>query len=881
MQGNHERNNGAQLFPLNIIIACVILLAGLNCSHIGAGQVVEPKGSPSRISDLQPVPRIIRSRGEWEQFGSFQVEIVGKADKIRTYAKRRFIQDCATHFSGRTPGGKLMVVMGTLSDMSSLVREADIGGSATRIPSQGYILRRFDDGENPRVLVIGGDPAGVLYGSLTLFDIIDNHGGLPAYIHIEDSPALAIRFMPSVVRHRSEKELERLDSAVKGRLNAFWTGRTYNRLKTRKGELGMKAISAMAAERGMTIYEQFSLHRARKQLGRDWCISRAEDRKFMLDQMDKWIRLGVTGIAILFDDIKPEITCCEACRKKYANIGRMQADITRIAQAFCKSRGVDKFIVCPTLYRAEDIYGAHGDPVEYYKHFGAIRNTAMFHCAYRTANMEKLKVLGMHDWVWWYNGPFPIFGEGGYSRYSRPDGFWEGFADFYWGWYNTYMHPMSGLTVKADTVRELASIAERGARGGYCVPGGSAGETYRNLIFMWDPARFDEKNAFAPMVKYNLGRKNLDAYQQWHTISRRWLPRIMDGAKLRINKKTYLAELKKDVDIARRAVAVVEKNLHSDLGKTPCPLPASSARIALNKMKSTVAHLEKRMEFLAKGSSSVTVARPRQIKWGVGKTAYIRHIRDIRFMDGSHSLYVQYLIAEHPGKIFSAPPMFNGGGLCFLGPSVGNWGDLGFFGLRLGKHELQNNMATEIKKIVHGANGREACLMRWFLPSGKVKVILSLEPDGALTADISWQPNNPSDSCSISLFCNPNAGRTAAKSTQGKLTKWDRRIRTPEQNVRVNQERKLNFKRENWIVYYDKTYNANYDFADKPNCLNICGPCGVLLRRGDFAWGHVAPKGYGVKTYLRANKGIRNVKMKFYDLRSRSTEDLCNYFKKL
>ncbi len=875
MISNKSGFRSAVVLVVTGVFAALVLTLGNAC----AGQIARRGLLKPR---LLPTPVKIVASDNLTRIGKVEVNLLPGAGRVERYAQTRLIAVSNKLRSKSEPdtGVVTRVFMGVRE------REAKAGSSIfaqsgllkTAIPPEGYILLRQDDSQGPCVLILGADPNGVLYGTLTLIDIARNLDGmLPAVLRVEDAPAMKIRFMPSIIRYLDPNSLEMLDAATRGRVNAIWTGRTFGRLKTGKDEAELRRIASLCRERGITIFEQFSMHQARTRLGRDFCLCRPEDRRMLLDALGKWADLGITGLAILFDDIPTRFTC-EQCRKKYHNQAELHLEITQVAQDFCRKHGIGKFIVCPTLYRNVDIHGQHGDPVEYFKYFSRIKDAYMFHCAYRSDNVRALHALGLHDWVWWYNGPFSIFGEGGFNSRARPSGYWEGFRDFYWGWYNTYLHPVRGLCIRSDTKQELATIGLRGAVGAYCAYG-NACEIVRNGAFLWDPARFDRDYADRVMTRLAFGKGGYAAYMRWQKISRKWLYLFMDGATPGPGAGDSLAALTRDTRVAAQALAGLQARAGSRLSRG-VDFPLTTRRI-LKQIQTTNRHLAERLALMQKGACRVSLGRPQHIRWGVGKSAYTRHIRDIRFMDGSHSLYLQYLIAEHPGGTFDAPPLFCGGGLCFLAPSAGNWGDLGFFGLRLGDREIQNRMASSITVVPGEKDGREACRMQWELTSGRVTLLLSLAPDGALVMDVELEPADERSACSIRLFCNPNAGRTAAVSTQRKLTGWSRAMLTATRDILLTSGKTLlDFGREDWLVFYDREYNAACDFETRPGVLNITGPCAVSYSKDDFAFGNVILKGYRVEIFMRLKVGVKKFRLRFYDLRSHGRKELAAYLGK-
>lgn len=118
-------------------------------------------------------------------------------------------------------------------------------------------------------------------------------------------------------------------------------------------------------------------------------------------------------------------------------------------------------------------------------------------------------------------------------------------------------------------------------------------------------------------------------------------------------------------------------------------------------------------------------------------------------------------------------------------------------------------------------------------------------------------------------------------STQKKLTGWARAMLTARRDILLTPKKiALDLRREGWLVFYDREYNAALDFEQKPGVLNITGPCAVSYSRGDFAFGNVILKGYRVETFMRLKVGVKKFRLRFYDLRSHGRKELANYLGK-
>ena len=831
---------------------------------------------------LVPVPKKVEATGVWEPVNGLTIEVPGTLGEISTFAKQN-LQELWNKKSKVSPQGKkLQVVMwipGKYPQLNKLLSESNLTAKSKIIQPEGYILKRFDLQGNPRVLIIAADERGILYGSQTFFDVLNQKGvntQLPQELYIEDAPELKIRMLSFRDNPASIK------AALMGRMNLTMVGPVVygkkNRLKTylpgsKETKILTKYLSK-ANPRGIDVYPVISMHAMEKELNHRFSLSNPEDKVLLAEIISRTAKLKANGFSLCFDDIKPDFPT-EKDKQKYKNIGELQLDIIKFLQAEAAKFGIDKIIVCPTLYRNNDIYGMHGDPVEYYKYFMKAENVDFFHCAYRKKDIDKLKSFGFRNWIWWYNGPFSIFGEGGYSSKARPKGCWEGFRDLYWGWYNTYLHPQRGLCIYPDTVSELKKVqTDSGAIGGF-MSGGEAIERYRNLLFLWSPSRFNEENADRAMLEACFGRENIQDYLCWQSISRKWLLYFMGGAKLSGSENNVQQELSDDLKKAKQAT----ENIGKRLAGLSVDFPKAATK-AIKKMIATNKSLAARLDLMKTKHSKAHLTTERKIKWGIGPSAYYRYIRDMHFTGGDNTLYLQYVIAENSKKKFDVPFLFSGGGLCFLAPSSGNWGDLGFFGIRLGEAEIQNYKA-EISKITL-ASGDEACRMKWKMKSGEVSVVVHLDKDGALAMDISATPLSPASELTMMFYCNPNAGRTAAHRTQGELKDWDRRILTNERNVKIAGKTPIELKKESWLVLYDNKYNAKFDFKQKPDFLNITGPAAFLYNNTDFAQAFVQPYGkYSIKGYFRLKHGVRNFKIKLYDLRLKNCEDIASYFKSI
>src|SRR5690349_4457919 len=117
--------------------------------------------------DLLPIPRTIdRREGEW------------------TLPRGGVI-------SGATEPGRLGLVLERATGGRWSI--GDDGAVAVRLdrslPAQGYRLTVHQGGAT----IVGGDPAGLFYGTCTLAQLIEVHGMRVPCVEIEDHPELAVR----------------------------------------------------------------------------------------------------------------------------------------------------------------------------------------------------------------------------------------------------------------------------------------------------------------------------------------------------------------------------------------------------------------------------------------------------------------------------------------------------------------------------------------------------------------------------------------------------------------------------------------------------------------------------------------------------------------
>ncbi|MFA6101685.1 MAG: LamG-like jellyroll fold domain-containing protein [Victivallaceae bacterium] len=409
---------------------------------------------------------------------------------------------------------------------------------AKGLPQEGYRMDGKMSGGNYEV-VIAADDNGILYGSLTLIDLLKNAGSgkdklmLPQEFSIIDYPTFKDRTCDKVTKWKdntqpsSEYMNARLEEMTRMRLNGTWNEWDY---------LWYRDWAGAAAKYGVRIYSIVGVGSLCKALNHPLCPCKAEDMKLFDDTVFRVCRAGIYGLALAFDDLEwlefngkqssdalSHAKLCPECAARFKTSGNMHNFMLKRAVEIGRACGVKDFMVCPSPYRKDDLYKNDNYQGQIWRGYFAqltagpeLEAVKTFHCDFDRERLKQLKQDGLHNYIFWINGLW---------RPERWFTYYTGMPRFYEIWYGFDFDPAGGAVPRKNTVNDLKNLAEN-TNGVFFGTNETAG-LYEGGIWCWNPEKFNEADAlktvsdkiygagvYGPMMDFNRSTSGLVVFFQ-------------------------------------------------------------------------------------------------------------------------------------------------------------------------------------------------------------------------------------------------------------------------------------------------------------------------------------------------------------------------------
>ncbi len=217
---------------------------------------------------------------------------------------------------------------------------------------------------------------------------------------------------------------------------------------------------------------------------------------------------------------------------------------------------------------------------------------------------------------------------------------------------------------------------------------------------------------------------------------------------------------------------------------------------------------------------------------------------------GARRYGLQYVVAHDKKRPGVAIP-----GEGYIGmpkPSNQNWYAGGFFDLQINGHTIGTTPVHAFLGRSNGSRGRVDYVFDTTWAVVRIRFV-GLAGDDALYCQALLEPKTPIRALRLALRCYPSAY----------VSKADRHVLTPVRDLAQGRRAALDLKREWWLLYYDRIFDAGYRAGSRTGA----GPCAVLWPRGQAKNARVDVGSYGVTTILNLDPGRRDFRFVFFDYR--------------
>ncbi|NOY79424.1 MAG: hypothetical protein GXP31_00315 [Kiritimatiellaeota bacterium] len=825
----------------------VLLLVACGTNSPGAGAAPSPAGH----IDLQPPPKhaemgadsaplpqavILETRGE--SVPEIEYALADLARELKT----RFGRKVALRQSLRPERAD------PAEPAATIILETAPG---IHTPPEGYELR-IERRDNTAVVAIRGvDPSGVLYGTFAFRDLLEQAGTapLPCPIFIRDWPTLATRAYTGFARDLSDRSRRTLDRLARCRINAGY----YEIYADRGQDVVPPEVAKLAreaAKRGITLYGCVSNWRTNRYLKRPLCASNPDDVALVERWFEALAQRGCTGLIFLFDDIRPDAVVhtetCTACRTSFGDLAGTQAFWLEVMARVAERRRVRRLLTCPTPYYRgwQNTAGGKLDGIAYFARLGPVCERLgidMYFCPYRSSAVAEAVTAGLRRFVWWYNGVYSM--ERALRGVQLDPGMWPGFPQLEFGWYNTHPDAERGLAIDADVRNELRTLPARTRAAWLC--GGGDVPWMLWGIYTWAPTQYDAKSARRAAVIAALG--TWKPYDRWERIVRKWIG-VFAGAKAGqrwrdpAKRTAVLDELERDIATAEQAVRKAALPVRA-------LLDAKTTRECTRRMNESLEALRDRLRQGRTGRVKVYLGPVKERSAPAGK----RFDQKMSLSSFAFGYRMRYSIEGTVGKWRRCRYHF-GSGLGMKGPSLRNWYDAGFIDVIVGGKSLDTIRAKFDKEDDTHLRGT------WDGETATVVLRFSLRVDNGLEIRGAVRPKKTKvGPVAVKLWCIPGAGWGSWKD----MDKW---IATAQREVQHSRMVRLKLPKENWVVYYDKTYDIPREHAE--------GPCGLLFAPEKFANATINLATYVVETTLLLKPGADAFALTLWDFHGAKNADI-------
>lgn len=393
-----------------------------------------------------------------------------------------------------------------ISDLGSHLNIKVVKISADKRIDSGTVIKlsRSDSADAPesyrlaidkksRVITISSIDHGIIYGALTLMQIIEQATliekgvvSLPDSLAIYDYPAVARRIQVRLLSRNladSDASIARVMMRIaRTRYNYY----TVNPLDSNPSAENIKRLVKVADKYGVKVMTTVSYAGASRALKRALTIDDMHNIVFkkIVDAIDA----GCTGVSFHFDDLGQY--------KKLASdfpggVGAFQRQFLTEVQKLAKQKGIDFLSTCPTMYMRDWQNGARnwfGSEDKYANYFEEISHLPggdieLFYTD--IADIPDIRKRGVRRPAYYLNGVWNT---------QRMLGTYAGPNRLMWSWYGFDVDPVKGPILDTETMAAWKNIAKDEIESVWVGAGGLGGPIIAG-IWMWNPAAFNENEA--------------------------------------------------------------------------------------------------------------------------------------------------------------------------------------------------------------------------------------------------------------------------------------------------------------------------------------------------------------------------------------------------
>ncbi|MBI2298171.1 MAG: hypothetical protein HYU66_04335 [Armatimonadetes bacterium] len=191
-------------------------------------------------------------------------------------------------------------------------------------------------------------------------------------------------------------------------------------------------------------------------------------------------------------------------------------------------------------------------------------------------------------------------------------------------------------------------------------------------------------------------------------------------------------------------------------------------------------------------------------------------------------------------------------------PCAANWYHGGFFDLQINGQSLGS---TPIHAMTGRATGARGYIDFVFdAPQAVVRVhFVALAGGDALYCQALLEPKAEVKSLRVAVRCYPSAF----------ISNADRHVLTPVRDIPQGQRAELDVAKENWLLYYDRIYDAGYI---APGATGA-GGCSVLWPASQADKVSFGVGSYGIDTAMDLKPQLRELRFVFFDYTGRRNQD--------
>ncbi|UCH33106.1 MAG: hypothetical protein JSV65_10955 [Armatimonadota bacterium] len=511
-----------------VSLACVLSLA----AAAGASVLPRPRKSVDRGRSFPvtgPVSVVLSdTAGEVEHYA---------AARLATLLKARFGLDArVTHRVQRSAQFTVWLCTPQANERIAS-RASELGAAVT--PSapgpEGYRIRVRSGSGGVEAAVAGSDASGLLYGALSLPQLMRHEGGAVSIrcVDIDDSPAVPVRAIYVIPQRlglgwgREAEETGVGGIATRDTYTYYLDWLAEHRINLVYYELaghvrlpdGFADLVREAHRRGMRFFGGVRYVGSWRESSYI-CASDPAQVARVLSVYDRFLDAGCDGIAYLADDIAPRYLSghCDRCRERFGGLAGEQAFLLRQIANRAVERGIapGDIYFCPTHYSRYD--GTHRDYFLAFARDELLRRIPFFMTFYDPAQIERFRSETGLQYLWWYNGPRSIsYFHRGKAHYGAADAMYYplmfGWHGLTWEWRNGFGLPNRKVAGTFADMHRYADVFWMCCGGGDTVNHAEYAHAMWGL-YAWRPSAFGQEAAEQSVLARLMGPEAARALQQ-------------------------------------------------------------------------------------------------------------------------------------------------------------------------------------------------------------------------------------------------------------------------------------------------------------------------------------------------------------------------------